>query len=110
MMPSEMPSPNRERNAQMRSSVHSEPRDKPEPIVELTLKDRLVGALVSLVMLIFLTGLTSGAANVLHLGTIGWSAVLAVISFAIVTINIVLFLGGSRMNRLHEQSPSSLLQ
>ena len=91
-MPSEMPSPNRERDAQMRSSVHSEP----------TLKDRLVGALVSLVMLIFLTGLTFGATNVLHMGSIGWIAVLAVICFAIVTINIVLFLSGSHMNRLHE--------
>ena len=36
--------------------------------------------------------------------TIGWIAVLAVICFAIVTINIVLILSGSHVNRLHEQS------
>jgi hypothetical protein len=106
MMPSEMTFSNREPDAQMRSSVHSEQRDKLEPIVELTLKDRLVGALVSLVMLIFLAGLTSGASSVLHMGTIGCIAVLAVICFAIVTINIVLFFSGSHVNRLHEQPPS----
>jgi hypothetical protein len=72
----------------------------------LTPKDRLAVALVSLVMLIFLAGLTSGAANVLHTGTIGWIAVLVVICFAIVTINIVLILSGSHVNHLHEQAPS----
>jgi sterol desaturase/sphingolipid hydroxylase (fatty acid hydroxylase superfamily) len=106
MMPSEMPFPNREPDAQMRSSVYSEPRDKPEPIAVRILKDRLVGALVSLVMLVFLAGLTFGAANVLHMESIGCVAVLAVICFAIVTINIVLFLSGSHLNRLHEQPPS----
>ena len=105
MMLSEIPSPHKERDTQMLSSVHSEPGNKPDSIVIPTPKDRLIGAVVSLVMLLFLAGMTFGATNVLHMGTIGWIAVLAEICFAIVTINIVLILSGSHVNRLHEQSP-----
>ena len=51
MMLSEIPSPHKERDTQMLSSVHSEPGNKPESIVIPTPKDRLIGAIVSLVML-----------------------------------------------------------
>ena len=55
-MPPELPSPHYERDAQMRSFVHNEQGDKPEPRVVLTPKDLLVVALVSLFMLVFLSG------------------------------------------------------
>lgn len=106
MMLSEIPSPQKERDTQMLSAVHSEPGNKPESMVIATPKDRLIVAGVSLVMLIFLAGMTFGAASILHTGYNGWFAILAVICFAIVTINIVLILSGSHMNRLHEQPPS----
>ena len=106
MMLSEILSPQKERDTQMLSAVHNEPGNKPESRVIPTPKDRLIIAIVSLVIFLFLAGMTFGAASILHTGYIGWIAVLAVICFAIVTINIVLILSGSHVNRLHEQSPS----
>jgi hypothetical protein len=98
-MPSEMPSPNREHDAQMLSSVDSEPGDKPESIAVLTLKDHLIVALVSLVIFIFLAGLTFGATRVLHAGLIGWFAILAVIGLAVITINVVVLLCNPHLQR-----------
>jgi len=105
MMLSIIPSPQKEHDTQLHSSVHSEPGNKPESMGIPTPKDRLILAIVSLVMLLFLAGMTFGAASILHTGYIGWFAILTVICFAIVTINIVLILSGSHMNRLHEQPP-----
>jgi hypothetical protein len=110
MMLSEIPSPQKERDTQMLSVGHNEPGNKPELMGRPTPKDRLMLAGVSLIMLFFLAVMTFGATSMLHTGYIGWIAILAMICFAIVTINIVLILSGSHMNRLHEQSPSSLLQ
>jgi hypothetical protein len=87
----------------MRSPVQSEPGDKPKSIAVLTPKDRLFVALVSLVMLIFLAYLTFGAIRVLHVGLIGWFARLAVISFAIITINVVVFLCNHHLQRFDKR-------
>ena len=106
MMLSEIPSPQKERDTQMLTAVNDESGNKRESIVIPTPKDRLFLAVVSLVMLLFLAGMTFGATSILHTGYIGWFAILAVICFATVTINIVLILSGSHMNRLHEQPPS----
>jgi hypothetical protein len=54
-------------------------------------------------MLIFLAGLTFGATSVLHAGSIGLYAILAMICFAVITINVAMFLSGSPVNPLHEQ-------
>ena len=106
MMLSEIPSPQKERDTQMLSAVHNEPGNKQESRVLPTPKDRLMVAGVTLVMFLFLASMAFGATIVLHMGTIGWNAVFAVICFAIVTINMVLILSYSHVNRLHEQSPS----
>jgi hypothetical protein len=52
MMLSEIPSPQKERDTQMLSSVHNEPGNKPESQLVSTPKDRLIIAIVSLVMLL----------------------------------------------------------
>jgi len=106
MMLTEKPSPQKERDTQMLSAGHNEPGNKPESLVRPTPKDRLMLAGVSLIMLLFLAGMTFGATSILHTGYIGWFAILAVICFAVITINVVLFLSGSHVNRLHEQPPS----
>jgi uncharacterized membrane protein YhaH (DUF805 family) len=54
-------------------------------------------------MLIFLAGMTFGAASILHTGYIGWFAILAVICFAMITINVVMFLNSSQENRFNER-------
>jgi hypothetical protein len=105
MMLSIIPSPQKEHDTQMLTAVQSEPENKLESMGIPTPKDRLIIAIVSLVMLLFLAWMTFGAASILHTGYIGWFAILTVICFAIVTINIVLILSGSHMNRLHEQPP-----
>ena len=102
MMLSEIPSPIKERDTQMDSSVHSEPGNKPESRVILTPKDRLIGAVVSLIMFLFLAGMTFGATSILHTGYNGWFAILAVICFAVVTINVVMFLNNSQENHFNE--------
>ena|ERR1700693_5326973 len=106
MMLSDISSPQKERDTQMLSAGHNEPGNKPESMGKPTPNDHLILAGVSLMMLLFLAGMTFGATNILHTGYIGWFAILAVICFAIVTINIILFLSGSHLNRLHEQPPS----
>jgi hypothetical protein len=103
MMLSEIPSPQKERDIQMLSAVHSEPGNKPESRVIPTPKDRLIVAILSLVMLIFLAGMTFGAASILHTGYNGWFAILAVICFAVVIINIVMFLSSSHENSFNER-------
>jgi uncharacterized integral membrane protein len=70
---------------------------QPEPVFVPTSKDRLVIAIVFLVVLVFLAVMMFSATSVLHTGTIGWLAILAVILFAVVTINVVMFLSSSRL-------------
>ena len=48
-------------------------------------------------MLIFLAGLTFGATRALHAGLIGWVAILAVLCFAVTTINVTVFLGNPHL-------------
>ena len=103
MMLSEIPSPHKERDTQMLSLVHSEPGNKPESIVIPTPKDRLIVAVVSLIMLIFLAGMTFGATSILHTGYNGWFAILAVICFAVITINVLMFLNNSKENHFNER-------
>ena len=102
-MLSELPSPHKERDTQMHSSVISEPGNKPESQLVSTPKDRLIIAIVSLVMLLFLAGMTFGAVSILHAGYIGWFALLAVICFAVITINILMFLNNSQENHFNER-------
>jgi hypothetical protein len=103
MMLSEIPSLHKERDTQMLSTAYSEPGNKPESRVIPTPKDRLIVAVVSLVMLLFLAGLSFGATSILHTGYNGWFAILAVICFAVVTINVVMFLNNSQENRFNER-------
>jgi hypothetical protein len=104
MVLSEIPSPQKEPDALMRSALHSKPENKPESIVIPTPKDRLILAVVSLIMLLFLAGMTFGAVGILHAAYNGWIAILAVICFAVVTINAPMFLSSSQENRFNERS------
>lgn len=106
MILSEIPSPNTERDTQMLPKAKQETWYQPEPVFVPTPKDRLVVAIVSLVVFIFLAGLTLIATSVLHVGTIGWFAILAVICFAVVTINAAMFLSGSHLKQFNEQHRS----
>jgi hypothetical protein len=65
----------------------------------------MVVASVSLVALFSLAAMMYGTASILHSGTIGWLAVLAVILIPVVTINAVMAPGSSHLKRLHEQPP-----
>jgi hypothetical protein len=103
MMLSEIPSPQKERDTQMLSSEHSEPMNKPESRVIPIPKDRLIVAVVSLILLIFLASMTFGATSILHTGYNGWFAILAVICFAVVTINVIMFLNNSQESRFNER-------
>ena len=103
MMLSIIPSPQKEHATQMHSSVLRESGNKPESLVIPTPKDRLIIALESLIMLLFLAGMTFGATSILHAGYIGWFAILAVICFAVITINVLMFLNNSQENHTNEQ-------
>ena len=103
MILSEIPSPNTERDTQLPPDVKQETLYQPEPVFVPTPKDHLVVAIVSLVMLIFLAGLTFGSTRVLHTGLIGWLAILTVIFSALITINGVIFLSNSHLKRIDEQ-------
>ena len=87
----------------MHSFVLREPGNKPESIVITTPKDRLIIATVSLVMLLFLAGMTFGAVSILHTGYNGWFAILAVICFAVITINVLMFINNSKENHFNER-------
>ncbi len=104
MMLSEIPAPQKERDTQMLSAVHNEPGNKPESVGIPTPKDRLILAGVSLTMFLFLAVFMFGATSILHAGIIGWLATLAVILFAVITINIVMALSSSHLKRLNERS------
>jgi hypothetical protein len=104
MILSEIPSPQQERDTQMLSAGHNEPVNKPESMGRPTPKDRLILAGVSLLMLLFLAVFMFGATSILHAGIIGWLATLAVILFAVITINIAMALSNSHLKRLHERS------
>jgi hypothetical protein len=104
MMLSDIPSPQKERDTQIRSAVHNEPGNKPELMGIPTPKDRLILTGVSLIMLLFLAVFMFGAASILHAGIIGWLATLAVILFAVITINVVMALSNSHLKRLNERS------
>jgi Zn-dependent membrane protease YugP len=62
----------------------------------LTVKDRIEVAFVSLVMLVLLVGMVTGATHVFHLGFAGWLAICLVISFAVITLNVVFNLSASQ--------------
>ncbi len=103
MILSEIPSPHKKRDAQMLPEVNQETWYQPEPVLVPTPRDRLVIAIISLVVLVFLAVMMFGATSILHAGTIGWLAILAVILFAVVTINVVMFLSSSHLKRINER-------
>jgi hypothetical protein len=104
MILSEIPSPNKEPDTQMLPEAKQETWSQPEPVFVPTPKDRLVVAIVSLVVLVFCAVMMYDATSILHTGTIGWLATLAVILFAVVTINVVMFLSSSHLKRINERS------
>jgi hypothetical protein len=104
MMLSEIPAPQKERDTQMLSVGHNETGNKPESMGKPTPKDHLILAGVSLIMLLFLAVFMFGATSILHAGIIGWLATLAVILFAVITINVAMALSSSHLKRLHERS------
>ncbi len=106
MIQSEMPSLHAEHDTQTLPEAKQETSCQPEPVLAPTPRDRLVVVSVSLVVLVFLAVMMFGASSILHAGTIGWLAILAMILFAVVTINVVMALSSSHLKKLNEQPPS----
>ena len=106
MIQSEIPSLQTERDTQTLAEAKRETSSQAEPVLAPTPRDRLVVASVSLVVLFVLAVMLFGASRILHAGTIGWLAILAMILFAVVTINVVMALSGSHPKRLPEQPPA----
>ena len=102
MMLSEIPSTDAKRDTQMPSEAKQETWS--QPVFLPTPKDRLVVAIVSLVVLVFCAVMMFGASSVLHAGIIGWLATLVVILFAVITINVAMALSSSQPKRLNERS------
>ena len=97
MMLSEIPFLKIERDTQM--SPEAKQDTSSQPVFVPTPKDRLIVAIVSLVILVLCAVFMFGAATVLHAGIIGWLATLTVILFAVITINIVMALSCSHLKR-----------
>jgi hypothetical protein len=102
MMLSEIPIPHMKRDTQM--SPEAKQDTSSQPVFVPTPKDRLIVAIVSLVVLVFCAVLMFGATTVLHAGIIGWLATLTIILIAVVTINVVMALSNSHLKRLNERS------
>lgn len=102
MMLSEIPSPNMKRDAQMQPEAKQE--NWSQPVFVPTPKDRLIVAIVSLVILVICAVMMLGATSVLHAGIIGWLATLAVILFAVIAINIAMALSRYQVKRFNERS------
>jgi hypothetical protein len=102
MILSEIPSLNKKRNTQM--LPEAKPETWPQPVFLPTPKDRLVVAIVSLVVLVFCAVMMFGASSVLRARIIGWLPTLGVILFAVITINVVMALSCSQLKRLNERS------
>ena len=100
MMLSEIPSIYKKRDAQMLTEAKQE--NWSQPVYVPTPKDRLIVAIVSLVILVFCAVYMFGAITLLHAGIIGWLATLAVILFAVITINVVMALCCSQPKRFNE--------
>jgi hypothetical protein len=94
MMLSEIPSIYKKRDVQIVPEAKHENRS--QPIYVPTPKDRLTVAIVSLVILVLCEVFMFGATTVLHARIIEWLATLAVILFAVITINVVMALGSSQ--------------
>ena len=91
MMLSELPSIYIKRDAQMLPEAEQE--NWSQPVMYRLLEDRLIVAIVSLVILILCAVFMFGAITELHAGIIRWLATLVVIFFA-VTINVVMAIYG----------------
>ena len=103
-MLSETLSKDKKRDAQMLPEAKQE--NWSQPVYVPTAKDRLIVAIVSVVILALCTVFMFGAITVLHAGIIGWLATLAVILFAVITINIVMTLCCSQPKRFNERPRS----
>ena len=87
-MLSEIPSPYKQHDIEMVPEAKHE--KWPQPVYVPNPKDRLIVAIVSLAILLLCSVFMLGAITVLHAGIIGWLATLAVILFAVITINVVM--------------------
>jgi hypothetical protein len=94
MILSEIPSIYKQRDAQMLLEAKQE--NWSQPVFVPIPKDRLVVAIISLVVLLFCAVFMFAATAILHAGIIGWLATLAVILFAVITINVVMALSSSQ--------------
>ena len=74
-----------------------------QPVYAPTPKDRLIVAIVSLVILICCAVFMFGAITVFHAGIIGWLATFVVILFSVITINVVMALNSSHLKSCNEQ-------
>ena len=101
MMLGEMPSTYKKRDVHMLHEAKQE--TCPQPVYAPTPKDRLIVAIVSLVILLLCAVITFGAITVLHAGIIGWLAILTVIIFAVITINVVMAMCCSQQKHINER-------
>jgi len=101
MMLSAIPSTNKKRDAQMLPEATQETWS--QPVYIPTPKDRLIVAIVSLIILVLCAVFMFGAITVLHAGIIGWLATLAVILFAVITINVVMAISCSQLKLFNER-------
>ncbi len=96
MVLSETPSPQTKRDTPIRPEPDQENVSQSGAVPTRT--DRLVVAVVSLVVLLCCAILMFGTSSLLHAGITGWLATLVVIIFAVITINVALALSGSHHN------------
>ncbi len=101
MMLSELPSIYIKRDTQMMPEAKQE--NWSQPVYVPTSRDRLIVAIVSLVILILCAVFMFGAITELHAGIIGWLATLVVIFFAVLTINVVMAICGSQLKHFNER-------
>jgi hypothetical protein len=90
MMLSQIPSPHKKHDTQMLPEAKQETWS--QPVFVPSPKDRMIVAIISLVVLVFCAVLMFGATTVLHAGIMGWLATLTLILIAVVTINVLLAL------------------
>ncbi len=97
MVLSEIPSQQTKQDTPIRPEPDQQNVSPSGPVATRT--DRLVVAVVSLVVLICCAILMFGTSSLLHAGIRGWLATLAVIIFAVITTNVALALSGYHPKR-----------